>query len=70
MLNILDMYLYIYINRSKPLTKKFAKWIKSCRAFRWARRAPTAGAKGYSLPQELEKACEAGYFSSRLIRMK
>ena len=41
-----------------------AKWIKSRRAYGWARRAQVMEPKGYSPPQELEKACEAGYFSS------
>ena len=62
----------IYINKSKPFSKisaKFseknsAKRIKSCRAFGWAQRAPMI-----SLPQELEKASEAGYFSSLIYSL-
>ena len=54
----------IYINKSKPSAKNFglfsgiflAKWIND-------------GAHEYSLPQELEKAREAGYFSSNIYNM-
>ena len=50
----------IYINKSTMS----AKWIKSRRAFGWAQRAQLMDPKGYSPPQELEKARKAGYFSS------
>ena len=38
-----------------------------CRAFGWARRAQLIKPKGYSPPQDLEKAREAVYFSSIYI---
>ena len=56
---------------SAKFSAKFsAKWIKSRRAFGWAQRAQLMELKGYSPPQELEKAREAGYFSSILIKVR
>ena len=60
-----QLSILIEVSRSPKKNGKFtAIWIKSRRAFGWARSALTNEAEGYSLPQELEKAREADYFTS------